>query len=276
MVSNSMPSEWLTSAEAASLLGVSASTVKRWVDAGELDSERTEGGHRRIRRVALELFRARLSGADPATQGPAAQLVELLLSDAAAQQIEARLLELRGKAGSASALGDWLAPALASIGERWQSGRISILEEHFASERLGRALARLAEWIPVSEGAPRALLATAQGDDHTLGLSMCELVVREAGWATLWAGRNTPPHDLAELVRSGGRQISMVLISASITSQDRRALALQERMLGAVCREAGAQLVMGGQGAWPERPRVGRLVRDLRELETLARELRRR
>ena len=33
---------------AAALIGVSESTLKRWVDAGHIRAEKTAGGHRRI------------------------------------------------------------------------------------------------------------------------------------------------------------------------------------------------------------------------------------
>ena len=39
---------WLTLGAAASLLGVSESTVRRWADAAEIRSYRTSGGHRRV------------------------------------------------------------------------------------------------------------------------------------------------------------------------------------------------------------------------------------
>ncbi|MCA9845328.1 MAG: helix-turn-helix domain-containing protein [Dehalococcoidia bacterium] len=40
---------WITLGVAASQLGVSESTVRRWADAGEIRSYRTSGGHRRVR-----------------------------------------------------------------------------------------------------------------------------------------------------------------------------------------------------------------------------------
>lgn len=39
---------WLPLGAAAALLGVSESTVRRWVDSGEVRSFRTRGGHRRV------------------------------------------------------------------------------------------------------------------------------------------------------------------------------------------------------------------------------------
>ena len=45
-----------TVSQAAELLGVSADTVRRWVDSGELPATRTSGGQRRIDGRALASF----------------------------------------------------------------------------------------------------------------------------------------------------------------------------------------------------------------------------
>lgn len=269
-----MDAEFLTSAEAAKELGVSPSTVKRWVDEGELQAERTAGGHRRLRRAVLLAFRLKLAGCDPETEGSATQLVDLLISDPAPQLIESQLLAMHAESGSAWALGERLIPAIYQLGERWQLGRITIAEEHLASERLSRALARLSEWIPFASDAPRVILTTAQGDDHTLGLSLVELCLREAGWRTLWTGRATPLGDIVKLVNQPNLRIRMVAVSASVASKDARALALEEKTLGAACSKAGAHLLIGGGGAWPDEPAYGLLCRDLKSVDHYARKLR--
>lgn len=47
--------EYLTTSQAARRAGVDTSTIRRWADAGELESSRTgPGGHRRIRTDALD------------------------------------------------------------------------------------------------------------------------------------------------------------------------------------------------------------------------------
>src|SRR5262245_55728396 len=247
--------ETLTSAEAAALLGVSPSSVKRWVDEGALAAERTVGGHRRIRRDALDSFRATLAERAARAEAGAGELVDLLLADTPPQEVEARLLALRAAAGSAGRLAERLAPAIHEIGARWERAAISVVDEHLASERLARALARLVEWAPLGEGAPRALLGTPPGEEHTLGLSLVELCLREADWSTRWSGRSAPLADLVAHVREAAPPLRLVAVSASVYARDARALALVERRLGEACRERGARLVLGGSGAWPEAPR---------------------
>ena len=55
-----MSDQRLTSTRVAALLGVTASSVKRWADEGLLACERTAGGHRRF--LASEVARFRDSG----------------------------------------------------------------------------------------------------------------------------------------------------------------------------------------------------------------------
>ncbi|HUI87685.1 MAG TPA: helix-turn-helix domain-containing protein [Anaerolineales bacterium] len=49
-------SDWLSLAEAAEVLGVHPSTVRKWSDQGALPVHRTQGGHRRYKRAEVELW----------------------------------------------------------------------------------------------------------------------------------------------------------------------------------------------------------------------------
>jgi len=51
--------EWLSLSEASEIIGVHASTLRRWADAGTIPCTRTPGGHRRFRRSVLTDYLAK-------------------------------------------------------------------------------------------------------------------------------------------------------------------------------------------------------------------------
>ena len=238
----------LSTAEAAHLAGVGTTSVKRWADEGVLECLKTAGGHRRFERSTLEAF-LRTHGSKPVV-APRDRWLELLVSGGS-YELRSALFEARGRLGAWHRVCDELGPAITELGARWECGDVSVLDEHVASERISRALAHVTDALPVGEGGPLCLLACAEGDDHTLGLSLAELALREAAWSTLWAGRRTPTGDLVGVIERGG--LGMVALSASTVSSDARNVAAQTRRLEAACRAQRIPLALGGRGAWPER-----------------------
>ncbi len=271
----------LTSTEVAVLLGVSPSSVKRWAEDGRLACVKTTGKHRRFERAAVERMRGASlwTAGSPAGGAPQAyggvtfsvdDWVELIRRSEEPQAIAGRLLDARAQLGSWWAVAESLGPVIAEIGRRWRDGGLSMLEEHLCSERLSRALARVSEWIPLPSSAPRALLATAAEDEHTLGLSLVEVCLRERGWLTLWAGRRLPTVELTRRITMLHPPIQLVAVSASASSADGVSLARQARELGDACRARGVQLLLGGAGAWPKAPRYGTRLTSIAALSECA------
>lgn len=235
----------MTSAEVATLLGVAPATVKRWADAGLLPCEKTAGHHRRFRPGDVERFRdAQALGA----QVPLDPWVDLLLSTSDIHAVHARLLSDRARLGSWHAVASGLTPVIVEIGRRWEDGTVSVIEEHLASERLSRALARCAEAMPAHAHGRRVLLATAEDEEHTLGLALVEVVAREADATTLWAGEPTPTAALIDALRNGVADI--LAISAS-SRRDPKRLAREAKRLIAGARATGTRVLFGGGGRWP-------------------------
>lgn len=272
-----MKGELLSSQEAADLLGVGLSSIKRWADEGLLPCVKTLGKHRRFTRRDVEQLRQVQAGKAPSEPnlppGQARSFIEVLLRSHTPQEVEARLLLTRSELGCWWMVAEQLGGILVELGALWQSGNLSIIEEHIASERLARSVARVSEWLPVSPDAPRALLATAEGDDHTLGLTLVELCLRELGWLTVWSGRRTPISELVRGITSPRHAVRLLAMSASQTSDDARGLAKQAEALGSACQKAGVALVLGGSGRWPENPRHGVRLRSFGEFCTLVRGL---
>jgi excisionase family DNA binding protein len=71
-----------TSSQAASYLGVSLATIRRWTDAGHIGCYRTPGGQRRFARQQLDEFMSSMhrdvpvesAPAPVASEGPSAQV----------------------------------------------------------------------------------------------------------------------------------------------------------------------------------------------------------
>ena len=247
-------SDLISTLEAARLAGATPSSVKRWADQGLLPCVRTAGGHRRYDRWVLERFvhqRSVAGGVEDALVG--AWIVRLV--EARGHEVEGALLEALARLGAWYRVADELGHVLTALGRQWEAGGITIADEHLAAGCLGRALGRISEASPARVDGPRCLLACAEGDEHTLGLSLAEVCLRELGWVPLWLGRRTPGDEIVRLVREG--RAEMVALSASPASSDATALAALADRAGAACREHGAALVLGGFGGWPESPRHG-------------------
>lgn len=240
----------LTTQEAAKKAGVGATAVKRWADAGLLPCVRTAGGHRRFEERAVLDFLNSIRRSDDDQLSDVEVWLDQLLAAESSHEVEAQLLLLRAKEDTWYRAAEFVGAVLAALGEAYANGAITVLEEHFASERLFRALVSIAESLPVAKTAPTAMMVMVEGDDHVLGLTLVELCFRESGLRTLWAGRFTPAVEIASFLAETSAKL--VAASASIYSSDRAALAKWVKKVGAACESAGATLLIGGSGAWPE------------------------
>lgn len=245
----------LTTTEAAAIAAVAPSTIKRWADQGLLGYSRTVGGHRRFDRAAVERLLRESTASVGATDEPADDGWVRCLIDGPRFEIDSRLLEARARLGRWCDVADEVAAGLRELGTAWELGHVSIAEEHVASDNLTRALTRAGDSLPTRRDGPRCLLACAANDEHTLGLSLAELCLREVGWTPVWLGRRTPLGELVRLVTQGDAEL--VSLCASVASRDAAELAAIEAELGAVCVQHDVGLVLGGAGSWPALPTFG-------------------
>ena len=250
-----MAGEAMVSAgEAARRLGVAPATIQRWVDRGLLQAERTPGGHRRIHVTELRRLIAANRGSEPVA--PLAFWLNALMSGDAGK-VKAALIAGREMAGGFAQTADAVAAALAEIGRRWEAGACAIFEERAASEALRRGAASCMSEMHAGENAPSTALLTVEGERHTLGLSLAELVFAEAGWRTCWIGEGPPLADLATLVTA--LKPSRIACSASGASAPADVANYQAALMR-LAEGSGARLVLAGSGAWTNSPGAERIV----------------
>ena len=234
----------VSTGEAARRLGVTPATIQRWVDAGVVSATRTHGGHRRI--PLSEVRRAIAARHTPVVSEPLASWIKILLTASALEVRDAMLLAHR-RTGSWSAVAEEIAAAFAEIGRLWEMGSCRVFEEHAASEALRRAAAFCAATRRPDPEAKDALLFSIASDRHTLGLSLAELVVIEAGWNAHWLGEGPPIEDLDALVTS--RRPQLLIVSASSAST-RPAVEAYQAALETVAGREEIRLFIAGDGPW--------------------------
>jgi len=239
--------------EAARRLGVAPATIQRWADQGLLHVERTAGGHRRIPVTELRRF---ISSSRPAQHdGPLADWVKTLMSGDA-WGISSALIAARQRAPNWATAADEVASAIGELGRSWEAGECAVYEEHLASELLRRAIARCADDLPRRENGRRAALLSVEGERHTLGLSLAELVFAENGWRALWIGEGPPESELERIVEKHRPNVLAVSASSACAPA---AVVQYQRALTKVASRARVQMILAGSGQWTRRRGVHRV-----------------
>ena len=212
--------------------GVSPDVLRVWERRyGLLNPERTQGGFRlytarddervRVMRHNLDLgytaavaarmalrTPVRVDRPDPdnALDAARGELMECLegFKDIEAQAILDKAL---AAFSTETVLRDVVLPYLRELGDRWESGDVTIAQEHFASSVLRGRLMGLARGFDVGPG-PRALLACPSGEGHDLGLLCFGIGLRERGWRVTFLGADTP----IEAVHGAAEQLQPDLV----------------------------------------------------------------
>jgi excisionase family DNA binding protein len=251
-------------------IGVSESTVKRWVDDGRLRVMRTPGGHRRIpvgetirfiREQGCDIVRPELLGIEPAVVEARSSAEEiagpLRAALEAGEESQARHLVVGAFLAGAriAALGDVaIRPALSRIGELWRHGDEGIAIEHHAVQMVAGILDRLRSLIPLpGPDAPSALGGAPSGDPYLLPSQLAALVLAEQGWRTVNLGPDTPC--AAFLAALGRHRPKLAWIS--VCAPPGPGLAEDLQRIAHLARRTGTRLVIGGRNAAAAGPYPG-------------------
>jgi methanogenic corrinoid protein MtbC1 len=179
------------------------------------------------------------------------------------RKVKTALLAARQSAETWAEPADEIASAIAELGRQWGAGACQIFEEHAVSETLRRGVALCAAELSCGPDAPRAVLFTVEGERHTLGLTLAELVLAEAGWRCFWLGEGPPSEELESLVERLKPDL-LAVSASSVTSP--RSVAHYQVELSRLAAKSHVELGLAGSGAWVPDPKVYRLssFEDLR------------
>lgn len=160
---------------------------------------------------------------------------------------------------------DLLMPAERELGHRWQQGDYLVSEEHAATATIETVISLLAGSFDQPDDAPAVVVATAEGDEHSLPARAAAAHLLFLGYRTLFLGANVLAADLAEYLESEDPD-ALVLSCAMGTHLP------GARAIIAASHQAGVPVIAGGKGfgddgRWARALGSDEWVGSLREIE---------
>jgi excisionase family DNA binding protein len=255
-------SPYLSTVQAAEALGVSVSTVKRWVDEGVLPAHRTAGGHRKLLRVEVvalarqgDLPRgdlAALSAASPRDEDQLLEMTATALLDALRRgrgtEVSAIIRRAYNLGVAIESLADRvIAPVMVKLGQDWENAQIDVWEEHRGTQLCAAALYDLKDELETraERNRPVAVGGAPEGDPYLLPTLLAQLVLLDAGWDAVQLGPNTPLPSLANAVRE--LRPRLLWLSVSYLEDVPRFIRTYKDFYRVAERE-GVAVALGGKG----------------------------
>ncbi|MBL8993283.1 MAG: excisionase family DNA-binding protein [Spirochaetia bacterium] len=215
----------MTTAQAAEVLDVHESSIKRWCNEGLLQFEKTDGRHRRIHLADLLAFSKKQGNeARIARFHPYVVEVYEAVKEAGENGDPSSLIAV-GKSfidqgeffhlknlfhhvledprlGKSFLFDRFFAPLMSSVGNQWEDGIVDVAVEHFVSECLSDALnfARYEAFRAPETSSRTALVACSEGNWHSFGSKCAQIILQAAGYCVHYLGVSTPYADLARLM----------------------------------------------------------------------------
>ena len=94
-----------------------------------------------------------------------------------------------------------LQPVLREVGLLWQTNKIGVAQEHYATAATQVVMSQLYEHIfDGPENGRRLVAACVGGELHEVGMRMVADIFEVSGWDTYYVGANTPTDEIVETV----------------------------------------------------------------------------
>lgn len=255
----------LSPRDLAQAIGASESSVKRWVDNGEIQATKTAGGHRRIpineavrflRETQSSLVNPEAIGLKDvaslldleAPRGGEGHLLYDYLREGQADSARGLILSMYLSGRTVAQIVDGpLYSALEQLGELWKEDECGIFWEHRAIDIAFSAVSRLRMLIPPRlDSAPSAVGAAPIGDPYMLP-SLCAAAVLESqGWNAVNLGADTPIHSVR--LAAEALKVRLVWLSVSVI-QDPAKLQTDLVGLAGAIGEPSVPIIIGGSQA---------------------------
>lgn len=263
--------KYLSPKQLGQAIAVSESSLKRWIDSGEIEVTRTTGGHRRIELAeAVRFVRQRgYAVSDPSVLGLTAADHQTGRADHKERAERFCDLLTRGKDKEfiaavtrlyldgftlAELIDGPIRQAMTRIGELWHNNPDGVGIEHRATDICIRTLGYLHTLVKApADEAPLAIGGAPPGDMHLIASLCISLVMAELGWREMNLGANTPWDQFAAVAK----REKAALVWVSLTAEPKADLAPQVNGLAKQLADLPCQLIVGGRQLTEQMARSG-------------------
>jgi excisionase family DNA binding protein len=205
----------LNTEDAAKILGVNVSTIKRWSAEGKLNCIKSPGGHRKFEMYHLTEFIERFQKQGKRVNAFTIKTNEdikisewilkkdylhlnTIIQKYALRCNRSRMLDILKaalfiKIPLFDIYDHIITPVLVSIGELWAEKQISVTEEHFASQAVKDSVIRLQSLIAMPEKKTGSVMCmNLPNEMHDIALKMADHILEYKGYKVLYSGQLTP------------------------------------------------------------------------------------
>ena len=260
--------QYFNSHDAAKILGVNVSTVKRWTDEGKLECIKSIGGHRKFMMDHFTEFLGKnnkkvskinvfpiesdsdLEISHHILKGNFEFLVDYLKEEAFLSHRGRVQYVMNGLYLSQYPLYEiydkLITQALYNIGSEWENGAKSITEEHIATQTIRDSIVRLQGIIRIPQkNNGNALCLNLSHEMHDIALKMVDHILELKGYRVLFSGQITPLMKMEQVFQAFNPE--RVYISTTIVDN----LEIIQAEFDEICQMSEshkASVYIGGQG----------------------------
>lgn len=260
--------QYFNSHDAAKILGVNVSTIKRWTDEGKLECIKSIGGHRKFTMDHFAEFLGRnnkkiskinvfpieddadLEISHHIIKGNFKYLIDYVLDQAFFGNRNRVQFIMNGLYLSQYLLHQiydkLITPVLHKIGDLWEHNNRTVTEEHIASQTIRDSIVRLQGIIRIPQHkVGKALCLNFSNELHDIALKMVDHILEIKGYQVLFSGQITPLLKMDQLFQNF--KPNCIFISSTVVDNPEIIQAEFEN----ICQMANAynaSVFVGGKG----------------------------
>ena len=237
--------KYFNSYQAAKIMNVNVSTIKRWTDTKKLDCIQTPGGHRKFTLYQINEYYRKSKKSKPINIYKISDSLNDLLCkhienldykelniyffdillEGDSERITSILESLYLKSESIYKIYDNLVcPCLNKIGNLWEKNQISIADEHLASNTIIKSINNLNSLIIKESNilSKLVLLFGIKNNNHSIPLQMAEQILVSHGHKVINCSSDTPIFSLKSMIEN--HKPNMILVSMTYIADKKESI----------------------------------------------------